>query len=680
MVSTDMKNIITKYSAWILIAVMIVLLIPGLNLRISNESQNKNVVISVLYNDILNKVSKDTLDTFLDECKKEGIDTVSIKEDDINGLALRGEVTAIRYNALSNRYDEDSIRITEAIKENCPKVSFESHIVIADKPYVKEKLSYMIPRRFDKNTYTSVKDVDGNDIYVFYNGIKEQWDYAFGFDEKLLSDIHSKGFNIALIYKVKNYAKTDYLKDMDRIIKKYDVEYLNLKNDTSKQDIKETNLKNVEGISKIIEDNNMTLVVTENSNQLSNQMFMGYSDIFKNVMNTSGKVMRSYETNDNSQAEGEDYTYRVSQLFNSTVDRNTRFITLTQLVLPKVSYDDCAAYTLYAAKEYKAKIESLGYSVNADPVSFNYVANKELNFASCAAIMVMFAYIMFCIVSGINSFILSLAAIALSAFAFLASFVMPSALLNLYPTVFSAIQSCFAMTLLLAFIKKYSKSLSFAYLMLSSLVILLSSLLISSVGMSVMLSGINYYVNNDIFRGIKVSLLAPVFYTMIAYYYMFIKTDETKVLKTASKILKSEIKVYWLIFALALGGIGAYYIIRSGNVSSISGFETLLRNKVTEIFPARPRTKEFLIGYPSLVLFVYYTKHHNIKLASWIFAVGTAILAASVTNSFCHVFTDYTTIVMRVVNGLICGAFVSIAVYVCNLILVKLAAFVKKLS
>lgn len=675
-----MKKFITKYSAWLLIAAMLVLLIPGLNLRITNEKQNKNVVISVLYNDILSKVSKDTLDTFLDECKKEGIDTVSVKEDDLNGLSLRGEVTTLKYNALCNRYDEKSLHIAEAIKENCPDVSLESHVVIADKEYTKEKLSYMIPRRFDKTTYAAVKNIDNSDVYVFYNGVKEQWDYAFGFDEKLLSDIHSKGFNIALIYKVKNYAKTDYLKDMDRIIKKYDIEYLNLKNDTSKQDIKETNSKNFEGLSKLIEDNNMTLVVTENTNQLSNQRFLGYNEIFNSVMSSGGKVMRSYETNDNSQASGEDYTYRVSQLFNSTIDRNTRFITLTQLVLPKLSYDECADLTLQAVKEYKAKIESLGYSVNKDSVSFDYTANKEFNYALSSVIMVMFAYIIFCLISGINSFALSLAALALSAFAFVASFKMPLFLLNLYPTVFSAIQSCFVMTLLMALIKKYAKSLSFVKLTACCLITLVASLLISSVAMSVMLSGINYYVNNDIFRGIKVSLLVPVFYTMIVYYYMFIKTDDTSVLKTASKILKSEIKVYWLILALALGGIGVYYIIRSGNVNSISGFETVLRNTVTKYFPARPRTKEFLIGYPSLILFIYYAKNCNTKLAPWIFAVGTSILAASVTNSFCHVFTDYTTIVMRVINGLICGAFVSIFVYVCNLLLVKLIKIVKKHS
>ena len=130
-----MKKFITKYSAWLLIAAMLVLLIPGLNLRITNEKQNKNVVISVLYNDILSKVSKDTLDTFLDECKKEGIDTVSVKEDDLNGLSLRGEVTTLKYNALCNRYDEKSLHIAEAIKENCPDVSLESHVVIADKEY-----------------------------------------------------------------------------------------------------------------------------------------------------------------------------------------------------------------------------------------------------------------------------------------------------------------------------------------------------------------------------------------------------------------------------------------------------------------------------------------------------------------------------------------------------------------
>ncbi|MDO5479031.1 MAG: DUF5693 family protein, partial [Clostridia bacterium] len=115
-----------------------------------------------------------------------------------------------------------------------------------------------------------------------------------------------------------------------------------------------------------------------------------------------------------------------------------------------------------------------------------------------------------------------------------------------------------------------------------------------------------------------------------------------------------------------------YYILRSGNVNTISALETAMRNAITAAFPARPRTKEFLIGYPCLVLFFYYVKHYNIKLIQWGLAIGASILAASVTNTFCHVFADVSVMYMRVVNGVLLGAIVSVFAYVANLVLVRI--------
>lgn len=675
-----MKNIIIKYTPWIVIAAMLLLLIPGLGVRVNNESKNDNVTISLLYNDVKTKLSSKNLDKFLDECKEIGIDTVSVMEDDLNSLTQKGEVTSIKYNVLCHKYDDESMRVAEAIEQKLPNTSYDSHVVLVKRPKAKEKLAGMIPKKFTAAEYGYIKDVENMDIYVFYNGRKEQWDYAFGYDEKEIQFLYDKGFKIALVHKVKNYEKTEYLKDIENIVKKYDVKYMNLKKDSKELDGKKLNKDNYLGLSDIINKNGMTLVVTENTDQLSNQKFLGYSEVFARTMSPKGtnKVVRSYETYDDSQADGKEYKYRVSQLFNSTVDRNLHFITLTQISLENVSYEDCADLTLMAASEYKSKIEKLGYTVNGETEAFDYNVSKPFNYGLCAAVMVMCALLMLELVFGIKSMILTIISVILAFLAIAISLVMPAGLLSLYPTLYSVVQSCFVMTIILAFVKHALPKMPFILLAISTLAVAVGSLIFMSTGLSVMLSGIDYYINNDIFRGIKLSLLVPVVYTMFAYYFMFIKNERDSVLKTTAKVLCSDIKVYWLIITAVIGGVGVYYIIRSGNVNKISSFESAMRNAVTEIFPARPRTKEFLIGYPSLVLFVYYIKHYDIKLLNWILAVGTSILAASVTNSFCHVFTDNNTILMRVVNGLTVGIIISILIYIANLILVKIAKAVMK--
>ncbi len=675
-----MKEYVIKYTPWIVIAAMLLLLVPGLGVRVSNEAGNKNVTVSLLYNDIRNKVSSKNLESFLDECLDMGIDTVSVMEDDLNSLTSKGEVTSIKYNVLCHKYDDESMRVAEAIAQNCPDVSYDSHIVLAKRPKAKEKLAYMIDKKFTSDDYASLSDVEGMDIYVFYNGTKELWDYAFGYDEEVIDSLSQKGFKIALVHKVKNYGTTDYLEDIERLVKKYDVEYMNLKEDSSDHGGEEINHRNYLGLSDIINKNGMTLVVTENTDQLSNQKYMGYSEVFTRTMSPKGtnKVVRSYETYDDSQADGKEYKYRVSQLFNSTVDRNLRFITLTQVALEGVSYEECADLTLKAAEEYIAKIKALGYSVNGETTPYDYNVSKPLNYGLCAAIMVMCGLLMLQLVFGVNCLWLTIAAVIISLLAIGASFVMPLSLLSLYPTLYSVVQSCFAMTIILAFVKYASSRMKFLPLVLSVFAVSVATLILMSTGLAVMLSGIDYYINNDIFRGIKLSLLVPVVYTMAAYYFMFIKDKDANIFKSARNVLCADIKVYWMLIAIAIGGIGVYYIIRSGNVNKISSLESAMRNAVTEIFPARPRTKEFLIGYPAMVLFVYYIKHYDIKLLNWILAVGTSILAASVTNSFCHVFTDYGTIVMRVVNGLAVGSVLAICAYLGNLVLVYIARLIGK--
>jgi len=238
--------------------------------------------------------------------------------------------------------------------------------------------------------------------------------------------------------------------------------------------------------------------------------------------------------------------------------------------------------------------------------------------------------------------------------------------------------SCMAMTSVLYLLKTGKDKRSYPMLLLQALVTMLLVLFAGSIAMGTMLSGIDYYVNNSIFRGIKISLLVPVFYTAVVYYFMFIKDKDTDIIKAVKKVLFAQIQVYWVIVGAVILAVGMYYIVRSGNVNSISGIEQAMRTAVTELFAARPRTKEFLIGYPALVLLVYYVKHVDVHLMKWLLAIATSILAASVTNSFCHVFTDYTTIVQRTLNGLLLGIIVSVFAYVANYVMLSMLRYFKR--
>ena len=155
------------------------------------------------------------------------------------------------------------------------------------------------------------------------------------------------------------------------------------------------------------------------------------------------------------------------------------------------------------------------------------------------------------------------------------------------------------------------------------------------------------------------------------------KDEDVSLLKKLKEIMNAQIKVYWVLIFAVIAAVGFVYILRSGHVSSISDAESLLRNTITELMRARPRTKEFLVGWPCLTLFVYYMKNVKPKLFCIIFAAGSSILFASCINSFCHVFTDASIIFSRVFNGLFIGLFVSVIAYILNILVLKLIRRIK---
>ena len=194
-----MKKILTNYIAWIILAVMFILLIPSLNNRIYNENKNNNVTISLLFNDIRTKVSNEVLSKTLKEYKSKGLNVISLMEEDVNSLVARGDITSIKYNILRHKYDDESMRVADVIKENCPGVAYDSHILLVKKDYAKKQLSHIMPLKYDKSEYMKIENVERMDIYVLYDGRKNLWDISLGYDEEVIKGLVQEGFEVALV-------------------------------------------------------------------------------------------------------------------------------------------------------------------------------------------------------------------------------------------------------------------------------------------------------------------------------------------------------------------------------------------------------------------------------------------------------------------------------------------------
>lgn len=662
-----------KFLPWVLIIVLLCALLPASFNRVQNENENKNIVPAVLYKDFRIVLSQEDTDKYMKEFKNAGVTHIALMEEDINSLVLNGVITNIKYNVLLHKYDEESMIIAEELRK-FPDVVNDSYVIITKREEPKELLAKWIPNKFAKDEYCHISS-GGNDVYCIYDGSPNTWEIVMGYDESQFEYAKENGFDIAMIFKIKNYKTDAYLEEMDRLIKKYNVKYLNIKDDDRHPENEQDASAHIEGISKLIKDNNMTLVVTEKTDQLSNQRPIGYNKIFAD---NSDKIVRAYETYD-MQDDPTNYMFRYHQYLNSTIDRNLKFITITIIDAPRKSFPEQTELTIKAAKTYIDKVKDLGYTVSDITADYSdYKGNVTYTSAISATILVLMLLLIIRMLAGKTLGIISISGYVVAFLAIVGTYIIPQSLVYLYPTACAALLPCFAITVMFSFVKAYKDKINTFTLTVSAIAVILACLCAGAIMLASMLSGIDYYVNNLIFRGIKLSLFFPVVFSIIAYYFIYLKNESKTVLQEIISVANAKISVYWLVIFGVFALAGAIYIIRSGNVNEISSVEAWMRNTITDIFAARPRTKEFLIGYPCLALFVYYIKNTDIKVVSFVAGVGSSILAASVTNTFCHVFTDLITIYMRVVNGLVIGLLVCAFVAVANIIIVKLCKYLKK--
>lgn len=661
------KNLFVKI---LIMLVFVAVMLPSFVQRVKNEERNKDVMFALNYNSARMLLSDEELDRSLAENKKNGVNNVIIAEESINSLISAGYVTGIKYNVLCHKYDDESEDIIKLIKDN-KKIHNDSYLLITKRPDCKEYLEKWMGAKYTQEEYIKVTTTTDADVYLIYREIGNAAQATVGFDESKIEFAYEKGFNVVLSLMVHPFAKTDYVDYIAELVDKYDVKFINLKKSFSKQDNKKAENKTIDAFCKLIKEKNLYLILTEDQTQLSNQKPIGYEKLIESA---AGKVLRGYDTIDFYTTNTGDTTgeKRYQQILNSVVDRNIRFVTINQLSNGTSSLDKKSAVTNLSTKAAMDRISRIGFNTQEYDTKYSgYIVNRRLSSAAAIILMILMGLMILEWLCGKKLLKLELLAAAGALLATVFTFVAPISIVELYPTAFAAIAPSFMITAIMAYAKNTCNKLPTIKFFLSALLLTAVMFVLCGVVQSALLSGLDYHLNSLIFRGIKLSLFAPIVFSIVAFAILFMEKTE-KLSKRIIRILNAQIKVYWVIIAVVMSAVVAIYLIRSGNVTSISGFETYMRNAITELMTARPRTKEFLVGWPCLVLFLYYIKNSGCRFIQWGFAVGSSILFASVINSFCHVFTSASIIYMRVLNGMIVGAVISAVFLIINEIIVRL--------
>ncbi len=474
----------------------------------------------------------------------------------------------------------------------------------------------------------------------------------------LLDVAKEVGINIALIPDITTWLEAD----LDNIMRDYDVKYIKLQLGTLKSGPQADG--KVEFLTEMVEKYGPTLVLTEGLMQLGNLEPEGFEDI---VAAADGNILRSFQSYFTTNVDVMDYPAVYYQIYISSLDRNCRFINVKQLQDEGFTDYENALRTIENVRLYCEKMESQGF-VNEGTVNYNdyreYQTRHTFIPAATAAVCMLWLALMTDLLTKRG---FTLVGIGAAMLAFGVSLIMPSSLLAFYPSLFAAFAPCFAVAVVAVYVHAVKERMGTASLIALSVGITLLLFCTFGAIMSALLGGTDYFLNIGEFRGVKLSLVLPIVFTLFLLVASIYKKRGVAEYKSMALDVVSKIRWYHIVLLALVATVTAVYIIRSGNVNKISFTETVIRNWLTEVFAARPRTKELLLGWPCLVLYIYFVKNNRSKLLSWAFAIGASTLYASAINTFCHVFTMVETMYMRLFVGALFGlpiAFIALGVVV----------------
>ena len=206
-----------------------------------------------------------------------------------------------------------------------------------------------------------------------------------------------------------------------------------------------------------------------------------------------------------------------------------------------------------------------------------------------------------------------------------------------------------------------------------AVLLLVRTSLVSLVGALLMvglLADVGFMLKLDWFAGVKLAHLLPLL-VLVVYFFFTVRPREMTWAAHAKEFLNSPVTVILGAVAGVLAVIAALYLIRTGNegVGLVSSLETQMRSALDSLLGVRPRTKEFLLGHP-LLLLLFYAGYRDNRYMPLLF-LG-AIGQVSLINTFAHIHTPLMVSLARAFNGLWLGALMGLALIAALLIAKKL--------
>jgi hypothetical protein len=156
----------------------------------------------------------------------------------------------------------------------------------------------------------------------------------------------------------------------------------------------------------------------------------------------------------------------------------------------------------------------------------------------------------------------------------------------------------------------------------------------------------------DRFSGVKLVLAVPPLACLLLYLF----TRRWGSALTPSSLGEAPVSALQLVAGIVLLGAGYLVLARSGNQSDItpSALELTLRAHLTTLLQVRPRFKEFVVGFPALMLVPALVPSDRARWG-WLFALAIGVGLGDVVDTFSHLHTALAVSLLRLVNGAVIG-------------------------
>lgn len=593
-----------KKPLWIILTVALILSLPSIWERMTTEWGNNQYEFIVPYEEVAELALKTDGDTteILNRLKEAGVETVSLEPITLNELSLTGDIVVL---------SPERVREIALFSEDFDVKQTLDNQGVYIYTINETNLTKDLGRFFEDKELKTVF-LQGKRMLYIPGEKKEVLSKTLGYSYDIIDEIEAAG--LALVPRIPELGEDDVERMMDQIVE--------LRERTAGRILPSGNevfgLKNpnqIKSVAQQLLEEQYDLYLIEMFEQKGFNTLAYSMDL--NVVRMHGINLEQIKKPIDA----------VNRSVRAVKERNIRSLFVRfDKTEPEKTLEEVEQY-LSDVQQQMPKQFHLG---DVKPFEKYTVST----FATIAAFIAMIAFIMLAtetifktrlltIVAGAGLTLLALAylvlklAIIVKAFALLTAIVAP-----IFAVLAIDLQSKKGL------LKKYAQAA-----------------LIASIGIIIvtaLLNGNDYLLGINAFKGVKLVYIAPM--AFIGIYALY---------GNYQKIAKQPILYIHAVLAVVLLAFVAYYMSRTGNGGTATDLELAIRQTLEQWLYARPRTKEFLIGFPFFVLALY--MYPRQQLIGKLLLIPGVIGFLSMVNTFTHFHIPIYVSVIRSVLGLALG-------------------------